>query len=87
VEDRRLAGHGWLGPNGELLVDDEWDHELLMLDDAKGMVSRNAEGLRIVYADRAFHVSAASETPALEDPYIAFAPCECGAPPKRRRDL
>jgi hypothetical protein len=87
MDDRRFAGHGWLGPNGELFVDDAWDHELLMLDDAQRMVSENAEGLRIVYADRVFHVSAASEKPALEDPHIAFAPCECDAPPERQRDL
>jgi hypothetical protein len=87
MEDRRLAGHGSLGPNGELIVDDGWDHELLVLDHAQRMVSENAEGLRIVYADRVFHVSAALEKPALEAPHIAFAPCECGAPPKRQREL
>jgi len=83
----RFAGHAWLQPSGDLVVEDGWDHGLLAPEAVLRAVARNPEGFRIVYSDRAFHVSAGADKRAQDDPYIGFAPCECGGPPKRQRDV
>jgi hypothetical protein len=83
----RFAGHAWFEASGDIVVEDAWDHDLLLPEVILRAISKNPEGFRIVYSDRVFHVSAAVDKRPREDPYIAFAPCECGVPPKRQRDI
>jgi hypothetical protein len=85
MDDQRFAGHAWVGTNGEVVVEDTWDHDLIVPHEVEREIAKNPVGFLILYSDRAFHVSAVVERLPPRDRYIAFNPCECPTPPRRQQ--